>query len=112
MSLIFTLCFCDLTCFCCCVRFVKKVYGGILICDVLFVTAVIFIVVIDVFLGIEMIDVDIYRIKIVNRCRFCGKIVFSKKTFIGFEEKFKFDFERYGVNVEEDNDFIYSFNVC
>ena len=33
MSLIFTLYSCDLTCFCCCARSVKKVHGGILICD-------------------------------------------------------------------------------
>ena len=34
----------------------KKVHGGILICDVLFVTAAIFTSVIDVFLGIDMAE--------------------------------------------------------
>ena len=42
MSLIFMPYSCDLTCFCCCARSVKKVHGGILICAVLFATAAIF----------------------------------------------------------------------
>lgn len=50
----------------------KKVHGGILICDVLFVTAAIFTAVIDMFLGIEMADAGTHRIKIANLCRFCG----------------------------------------
>ena len=53
-------------------RSVKKVHGGILICDVLFVTAAIFTAVVDVFLGIEMADAGTHRIKIANFCRFCG----------------------------------------
>ena len=59
---------CDFTCFCCCARSVKKVHGGILICDVLFATAAIFSAVIDVFLSIEMMDSDTHRIKIANLC--------------------------------------------
>ena len=51
----------------------KKVHGGILICDVVFVTVAIFTSVIDVFLGIEMADAGTHRIKIGNLCRFCGK---------------------------------------
>ena len=42
----------------------KKCTGVFLICDVLFVTAAIFIGVIDVFLGIEMADAGTHRIKI------------------------------------------------
>ena len=38
----------------------KKVHGGILICDVLFVTAAISTSVIFVFLGIEMADAGTY----------------------------------------------------
>ena len=68
MSLIFTAYSCDLTCFYCCARSVKKVHGGILICDVLFVTAAIFTAVTDVFLGIEMEDAGTHRIKIANLC--------------------------------------------
>ena len=56
----------------------KKVHGGILIRDVLFVTVAIFTTVIDVFLGIEMADAGTHRIKIVNLCRFCGKNASSK----------------------------------
>ena len=44
----------------------KKVHGGILIRDVLFVTVAIFTTVIDVFLGIEMADAGTHRIKIAN----------------------------------------------
>ena len=55
-------------------------HGGILIGDVLFVTAVIFTSVIDVFLGIEMADAGTHRIKIANLCRFCGKTVSSKQV--------------------------------
>ena len=50
----------------------KKVHGGILICDVLFVTAAIFTAVIDTFLGIELADAGTHRIKMANLCRFCG----------------------------------------
>ena len=39
----------------------------------LFVTAAIFTSVIDVFLGIEMVDAGTHRIKIANLRRFCGK---------------------------------------
>ena len=56
----------------------KKVHGGILIRDVLFVTVAIFTTVIDVFLGIEMADAGTHRIKIANLCPFCGKNVSSK----------------------------------
>ena len=56
----------------------KKVHGGILIRDVLFVTVAIFTTVIDVFLGIEMVDAGTHRIKIANLCRFCGKNTSSK----------------------------------
>jgi len=46
---------------------VKKVHGGILICDVLlFVTAAIFTAVIDVFLAIAMADAGTHRIKLAN----------------------------------------------
>lgn len=55
----------------------KKVHGGILICDVLFVTAAISTSVIDVFLGIEMADAGTHRIKTANLCRFCGKTASS-----------------------------------
>ena len=58
----------------------KNVHEGILICDVLFVTAAIFTAVVDVFLGIEMADAGTHRIKIANFCRFCGKTASSKKT--------------------------------
>ena len=80
MSLIFTLHSCDLTCFCCCARSVKKVHGGILICDMLLATAAIFSAVMDVFLIIEMTDTDTHRIKIANLCRFCSKNASSKTT--------------------------------
>ena len=66
MALILTPYSWDLKCFSCCVRSVKKVHGGILIWDVLFVTAAIFTSVIDVFLGIEMADAGTHRIKIAN----------------------------------------------
>ena len=56
----------------------KKVHGGILIRDVLFVTVAIFTTVIDVFLGIEMADAGTHRIKVANLCRFCGKNASSK----------------------------------
>ena len=113
MSLIFMPYSCDLTCFCCCARSVKKVHGGILICDVLFATAAIFSAVIYVFLSIEMTDADTHRIKIANLCRFCSKNASSKKTSTRPEEKFKLNFERYGVNVEDENDIIHPPNhVC
>ena len=85
----------------------KKVHGGILICDVLLATAAIFSAVMDVFLSIEMTDTDTHRIKIANLCRFCSKNASSKKTSTRPKEKFKLDFERYGVNVEGENDFIH-----
>ena len=56
----------------------KKVHGGILIRDVLFVTVAIFTSVIDVFLGTEMADAGTHRIKIANLCRFCGNNASSK----------------------------------
>ena len=56
----------------------KKVNGGILIRDVLFVTVAIFTSVIDVFLGTETADAGTHRIKIANLCRFCGKNASSK----------------------------------
>ena len=72
----------------------KNVHGGILICDVLFVTAAIL-------LGIEMADAGTHRMKIASFCRFCGKTASSKKTSARPKEKFKLEFERHGVNVEE-----------
>ena len=85
----------------------KKVHGGILICDVLFVTAAISTSVIDVFLGIEMADAGTHRIKTANLCRFCGKTASSKKTSARPKEKFKLEFERHDIDIEEDNDFIH-----
>ena len=72
-----------------------------MICDVLFVTAAIFTAVVDVFLGIEMADAGTHRIKIANFCRFCGKTASSKKPSARPKEKFKLEFERHGVDVEE-----------
>ena len=77
----------------------------------LFVTAAIFTSVIDVFLGIEMADAGTHRIKIVNLCRFCGTTV-SSNTSARPKDKSKLEFERHGVNVEDDNDFIHTPNVC
>ena len=90
----------------------KKVHGGILICDVLFVTEAIFTAAIDVFLGVEMADAGTHRIKITNLCRFCGKTASSKTTSARPKGKFKLEFERHGVNAEDDNDFIHPPNVC
>ena len=60
-----------------------------------------------------MKDGDTHRIKIANLCRFCSKNASSKKTSTRPKEKFKLDFERYGVNVEDENDFIHPPNhVC
>ena len=56
----------------------KKCTGGILISDVLFVTAAIFTSVITLFLGIEMADAGTHRMKVVNLRRFCGKAASSK----------------------------------
>ena len=56
----------------------KKVQGGILIWDVLFLTAAILTSVIAVFLGIEMADAGTHRIKLANLWRFYGKTVSSK----------------------------------
>ena len=86
----------------------KKVHGAILICDVLFVTAAIFTSVIDVFLGIEMADADTHRIKMSILWQDC---VF-KKDVRKTQRKIKLEFERHGVNVENDNDFIHPPNVC
>ena len=58
----------------------KKVQGGFLIYNVLFIIAAISTSVIDVFLGIEMADAGTHRIKIAHFSQFCGKTVFSKKT--------------------------------
>jgi len=80
---------------------VKKVHKGILICDVLLITAAIFTAVIDVFVGIEMADAGTHRFKIANFCRCCGNSASSKKTSGRPKEKFKLEFERRGVNVEE-----------
>ena len=85
----------------------KKVHGAILICDVLFVTAAIFTSVIDVFLGIEMVDADTHRIKMSILWQDC---VF-KKDVRKTQRKIKLEFERHGVNVENDNDFIHPPNV-
>ena len=52
-----------------------------------------------VFLG--MTDAGTHRIKIANFCRFCGKTASSKKTSARPKEKFKLEFERHGVDVEE-----------
>ena len=85
----------------------KKVHGVVLICDVLFVTAAISTSVIDVSLGIEMADAGTHRIKTANLCRFCGKTASSRKTSARPKEKFKLEFERHGIDIEEDNDFIH-----
>ena len=90
----------------------KKVHGGILFCDVLFVTAAISTSVIYVFLGIEMADAGTHRIKTENLCRFCGKTTSSKKTSTRPKEKFNLEFERHGIAIEEDNGFIHPPNVC
>ena len=87
----------------------KKVHGGILICDVQFVTAAISTSGIDVFPGIEMADAGTctHRIKTENLCRFCGKTASSKKTSARPKLKFKLEFERHGMAIEADNDFIF-----
>ena len=84
--------------------------GDIFICDVLFVTAAISIFVIYVFLGIEMADAGTHIIKTEHLCRFCCKTASSKKTSVRPEEKFKLEFERHGIAIEEDNDFIHHSN--
>ena len=89
----------------------KKVHGGILIRDLLFVTVAIFATAIDVFLGIEMADAGTHRIEIAILCRFCGKTASSKHVCKTTGRKFKLEFERHGVNVEDDNDFIHPPNV-
>ena len=78
----------------------------------LFVTAAIAISVIYVFLGIEMADAGTHRIKTENLCRFCCKTASSKKTSVRPKGKFKLEFERHGIAIEEDNDFIHHPNVC
>ena len=58
-----------------------------------------------------MADADAHRKKIANLCRFCCSTA-SKKTGRP-KNKFKDDFERYfGINVDDDNDFIHPPNVC
>ena len=57
----------------------KKVHGGILICDVLFATAAIFSAVIDVLLSIEMTDADTQRIKIANHVDFGARMRLRKR---------------------------------
>ena len=47
-----------------------------------------------------------------NLCRFCGKTASSKKTSAKPKEKFKLEFQRHGIAIEEDNDFIHPSNVC
>ena len=80
----------------------KNVHGGILICDVLFVPPAISTSVIDVFLGIEMADAGTHSFKTENLCRFCGNTASSKKTSASPKEKFKLEFERHGIAIEED----------
>ena len=57
-----------------------------------------------------MADAGTHRIT--NLCRFCGKAASLKKTSARPKGKFKLEFERHGVNVEDDNDFIHPPNVC
>ena len=64
-------------------------------------------IVTDVFLGIKMADAGTQRIKTANLCRFCGKTASSKKTSARPKEKFKLEFERHDIDIEEDNDFIH-----
>ena len=90
----------------------KKLHGDILICDVLFVTAAISTSVIDVFLAIEMADAGTHRIKTANLCQFCGETASSKKTSARPKQKLKLQFERHGIDIEEDNNFIHPPNVC
>ena len=90
----------------------RDIFLGFNVFLMLFLTAVKFTSVIDVFLGIEMADAGTHRIKIANICRFCGKTASSKKTSARPKEKFKLEFERHGVNVGNDNDFIHPPNVC
>ena len=52
-------------------------------------------------------DAGPHRIKITNLCRLCGKTACSKKTSARPKEKFKLEFERHSVNVEDDNDLIH-----
>ena len=87
----------------CCARSVKKVHGGILICDLLLVTAAIFTSVVDVFPGIVMADASTHRIKTANLCRFCGETASSKTTPARSKAR---------VDVEDDNYFIHPPNVC
>ena len=74
-------------------------------------TVAIFTSVIDVFLGIEMADAGTHRIKIANLCRFCDKNASSKHVCKTLKEKSRLEFQRHGVNVEDDNDFIHPPNV-
>ena len=74
-------------------------------------TAAIFTSVIDVFQGIEIANAGTHRIKIALLCRFCGKTASSKHVCKTTGRKFKLEFERHGVNVEDDNDFIHHPNV-
>ena len=53
-------------------------------------------------------DAGPHRVKITNLCRLCGKTACSKKTSARPKEKFKLEFERHSVNVEDDdNDLIH-----
>ena len=54
-----------------------------------------------------MADAGTHRIKTENLCRFCGKTASSKKTSARPKEKFKLEFERHGVAIEADNDFVF-----
>ena len=74
----------------------KKVHGGILICDVQFVTAAISTSVIYVFLGIEMADAGTHRIKTENLCRFYDKTASSKRLL-----QAKLEFERHGIAIDD-----------
>ena len=59
-----------------------------------------------------MADAGTHRIKIANLCRFCGKTASAKHVCkTSPKVKFKLEFERPGVNVEDDNDFIHPPNV-
>ena len=66
----------------------KKVHGGILICDVLFVTATISTSVIYVFLGIEMADAGTHRIKTKNYVDFVTRLRLQKRLLFQFQFQF------------------------
>lgn len=80
----------------------------VLICDVLLIIAAIFDRLPDV--GVEMADADAHTKKNANLYRFCD-FATSKKT-ARTKNNFKDDFERYfGINVEDDDDFIHPPNI-